>query len=368
MSINHNQWSAMETPAILIDLNILDSNLQHTAELARNAGVKLRPHFKTHKNVWIAKEQLRHGACGITVAKLGEAEVLAEAGIDDLLIAFPIIGSAKLARLAKLMKLAKVIVSIDSLQAAQGLSELGSSNGQKIKLYVDVNTGLNRCGKEPGEETAALVKEIAMLKGVEVIGLMTHGGYAYGKKTQAELLSAAQTEAAGLVETKLLLEQAGIPISEISVGSTPTSKFISQIKGVTEIRPGAYVYGDGSQLSIGAIVPEECAMHILATVVSVPRAGTAIIDAGSKTFSSDSNAHRIGYGTLRGHPEVYVERLSEEHGILHLPEGISYEIGDTLLFLPNHCCTVSNLHNELQGIRQDRLERILTVDARGKIR
>jgi D-serine deaminase-like pyridoxal phosphate-dependent protein len=368
MIINQEKWTDLETPAVLIDLDILDRNLRHTAELARNAGVKLRPHFKTHKNVWIAKEQLRYGACGITVAKLGEAEVLAEAGVDDILIAFPIIGSVKLARLALLMKLARVIVSIDSLQAAQGLSELGSSIGQKIKLYVDVNTGLNRCGKEPGEETAALVKDIAKLPGVEVLGLMTHGGYSYGKKTQAELIAAAQIEAEGLIETKRLLEQSGILISEISVGSTPTSKFIGDIKGVTEIRPGAYVYGDGSQLSIGVIAPEECAMHILATVVSVPRIGTAIIDAGSKTFSSDGNAHRIGYGTLREHPEVYVERLSEEHGILHLPEGISYDIGDTLLFLPNHCCTVSNLHNELQGIREDRVERTINVDARGKIR
>ncbi|MNI20457.1 D-threo-3-hydroxyaspartate dehydratase [compost metagenome] len=266
------------------------------------------------------------------------------------------------------MKQANIIVSIDSVQAAKGLSELSISIGQKVKLYIDVNTGLNRCGREPGGETAALVKEIALLPGVQIIGLMTHGGFAYGKNSPEDLLAAAQTEADGLIETKRLLEQAGIAIPEISVGSTPTSKFIENIKGVTEIRPGAYVYGDGSQLSIGIITPDECAMHIMATVVSVPRKGAAIIDAGSKTFSSDTNSFRIGYGTLRDHPEVYVERLSEEHGILHLPEGISYEIGDKLTFLPNHCCTVSNLHNELQGIRGDSMERTLNVDARGKIR
>jgi D-serine deaminase-like pyridoxal phosphate-dependent protein len=362
------KWIELDTPAVLIDLDRLDRNLRYTAELAQKAGVKLRPHFKTHKNIWIAKEQIRYGACGITVAKLGEAEVLADAGINEILIAFPIIGPTKLERLAQLMKRANVIVSIDSVQAAQGLSELGGSTGQRIKLYIDVNTGLNRCGKEPGEETAVLVQEITKLPGVKVIGLMTHGGFAYGKKSQEDLLAAAQTEAEGLIETKRLLEQSGISIPEISVGSTPTSKFIADIKGVTEIRPGAYVYGDGSQLSIGVITPEECAMHIMATVVSMPRMGTAIIDAGSKTFSSDVNAYRIGYGTLLDHPEVYVERLSEEHGILRLPEGISYNIGDKLLFLPNHCCTVSNLHNELQGIRSEWVERAISVDARGKIR
>ncbi|MBP1994016.1 alanine racemase [Paenibacillus eucommiae] len=358
----------LETPAILIDLDTLDRNLRHTAELAQKAGVKLRPHFKTHKSVWIAKQQMKYGACGMTVAKLGEAEVLVDAGIDDILIAFPIVGKAKLERLAKLLERAKIIVSTDNVDVAKGLSDLGTSIGKKIRLYIDVNTGLNRCGKEPGEETAALVTEISKLPGVEVIGLMTHGGFAYGLKTPEDLRNAALTEAQGLVKTKELLEQSGISIPEISVGSTPTSKYVDAVEGVTEIRPGAYVYGDGGQLFIGIIKPEECAMHVMATVVGIPRKGTAIIDAGSKTFSSDASGHFPGFGRLRDQPEVYVERLSEEHGIVHLPEGVSYEIGDQLFFLPNHCCTVSNLHNELQGIRGDQVEQIITVDARGKVR
>ncbi|BBI31203.1 alanine racemase [Cohnella abietis] len=368
MQQNRHPWAELETPAVLIDLDILDRNLRHTAELAHQAGVKLRPHFKTHKSIWIAKEQIRYGACGITVAKLGEAEVLADAGIADFLVAFPIVGETKLRRLARLMERANVIVSTDNVQVAQGLSQLGRSIGKDIKLYIDVNTGLNRCGKEPGEETAQLVQEIAKLPYVHVTGLMTHGGFAYGKKTQEQIREAARVEAEGLVRTKQLLEQSGIPIEEISVGSTPTSKFISDIDGVTEIRPGAYVYGDISQLAIGVITPEECAMHVLATVVSTPRKGTAIIDAGSKTFSSDASAHVPGYGTLRDFPDVYVERLSEEHGILHLPESVQFEIGDQLLFLPNHCCTTANLHDELQGVRGNRIDHMIKVDARGKIR
>lgn len=179
---------------------------------------------------------------------------------------------------------------------------------------------------------------------------------------------AAQIEAEGLIRTKQLLEKSGIPIAEISVGSTPTSKFIGEIEGVTEIRPGAYVFGDFGQLAIGVISAEECAMHVLATVVSTPRNGTVIIDAGSKTFSSDVSVHMPGYGISRDYPDVYVERLSEEHGIVRLPEGIRFEIGDQLIFLPNHCCTTANLHDELQGVRGNQIDRTISVDARGKVR
>lgn len=357
----------LESPSVLVDLDILMRNLQHTAELARNANVKLRPHFKTHKSIWIAKKQLELGACGFTVAKLGEAEILVEAGIENVLIAFPIIGKAKLKRLAQLIKRTRIIVSTDNVEIATGLSELGQSLGCKIPLYIDVNTGLNRCGMEPGEETAALVKRIARLPGVEVIGLMTHGGYAYGQATLAGLQYAAKQETEGLVQTKQMLEREGIHIAEISVGSTPTSKFIGEQNGVTEMRPGAYVYGDGMQLSTGIITLEECALSVMATVVSVPRKGTVIIDAGSKTFSSDLNPHRPGYGVLKDNFDVYIERVSEEHGIVRVPEHMSFQIGDILQFLPNHCCATTNLHNYLSGIRIGRLEQKIQVDARGMV-
>jgi D-serine deaminase-like pyridoxal phosphate-dependent protein len=357
----------VETPAILVYLDILDSNLRTTAELAREANVKLRPHFKTHKSVWIAQKQMEYGASGVTVAKLGEAEMLLEAGITDILVAFPIVGQAKLKRLSVLMEKADIIASTDSMEVAEGLSHLGNSLGRTIPLYVDVNTGLNRCGKEAGEESAALVVEIAALPGVEVRGLMTHGGHAYGKTTSSGLREVARLEAEGLVKTKELLERAGISIPEISVGSTPTSKYIAEQTGVTEMRPGAYVYGDGGQLSTGIIDADEVAMRVLATVVSLPRKGTAIIDAGSKTFSCDPNAHRPGYGICEDNPEIYVSRLSEEHGILHVPDGVNLSIGDRLSFIPNHCCTVANLHNQLYGVRDGIVEQQIIVDARGKI-
>ncbi|MGG1517045.1 alanine racemase [Paenibacillus oryzisoli] len=353
---------------MLIDLDVLERNLKKTAELAQGAGVKLRPHFKTHKSVWIARKQIAYGACGLTVAKLGEAEVLADAGFMDLLIAFPLVGEAKLGRLRALIERGiKVTVSTDDVAVAAGISQVGESLNSRLPLYVDVNTGLNRCGREPGEETAALVRHIAAMRGVKVRGLMTHAGHAYGAKQLSELRKVAADEVKGLAQTKALLEQSGIPIPEISVGSTPTSKFIAKQTGATETRPGAYVFGDISQLEIGSISVDELAMSILATVVSTPRPGTVIIDAGSKTFSTDVNPHRPGYGFLKSNPSVYIERLSEEHGIVKVPEGVRYEIGELLEFIPNHCCTVTNLHDSLHGIRNGKVEMMITVDARGRI-
>lgn len=358
----------LETPAVMIDLDLLDRHLLAAAERARAHGVRLRPHTKTHKSVWIAGEQLRYGAGGITVAKLGEAEVMAAAGYDDILIAFPLVGGAKLKRLAKLLETCQITASVDHLEVAAGLSELGVSIGRRIPLYVDVDTGLGRCGFAPGAPTAGLVAEISRLPGVEVTGLMTHSGQAYGCDTEAELRQAARHESESLVHTRDLLREKGIEVQELSVGSTPTSYFIEEQQGITEMRPGAYVFGDRSQFMLGLIDRMECAMTVQATVVSLPRPGVAIIDAGSKTFSSDVNRKLPGYGEWVDNPQVYVERLSEEHGNLHVPEGVTLEIGQTMSFIPNHCCTVTNLQDQLFGCRNGQPETIITVDARGKIR
>ncbi|WP_409341144.1 alanine racemase [Paenibacillus sp. MBLB4367] len=361
-------YSELDTPAVLVDLDVLDRNLRRTADLAKAAGVKLRPHVKTHKSTWIAREQMKYGACGITAAKLGEAEVMADAGITDILLAYPVIGRHKLERLRALLAKARVAVSVDSVEAARGLSELGESMGAPIRLYLDVNTGLNRCGREPGEATVELAKEIAALPGVRITGLMTHPGHVYGKTTTDDVRKVAKHEAESLVLTKKLLEKEGIVIDEVSVGSTPTSKFIGEQSEATEMRPGAYVFGDVSQLVTKSIGEEDCAMHVLVTVVSTPREGTIIVDGGSKTFSSDVNPHRPGYGTLRGNDSVYIERVSEEHGIVRVPEGVTFTVGDRLEFLINHCCGTTNLHQTLVGVRNGKAECEISVDARGKVK
>lgn len=355
----------IDTPAVLIDLDKLDRNLKSMADKMNRANVNLRPHIKTHKSQYIAHEQLKHGAVGITVASLGEAEVMHEAGIDDILIAYPIVGDLKLERLRKLMETCNVTISLDSIEVAKELSQLGEKINKNILLYVDVDTGLNRCGKSPGEETKKLVQEIDELPYVDVIGIMTHAGHAYSKKSLPEVKEVAKQEAEDLVNTKKLLAWEDKDLI-VSVGSTPTAHFIEDQVGVAEARPGAYVFGDRSQLYLGLIERNQCAMTILATVVSTPRKGTAIIDAGSKTFSSDINDKFLGYGEWTENPDVYLERLSEEHGILHLPEGVNLKIGQKITIIPNHCCAVTNLHNQLYGIRNGKIERMINVDARGK--
>ncbi|WP_127579300.1 alanine racemase [Paenibacillus koleovorans] len=359
----------LDTPSVMIDLDVLDRNLRKTAELASKAGVKLRPHTKTHKSVWIAKEQIRYGACGITVAKLGEAEVMAEGGIEDILIAFPIVGASKLDRLERLMSLARITVSTDNVEVAKGLSDMGVRAGFRVPLYVDINTGLGRCGGEPGAETVELVKRMADLPGVHIRGIMTHAGHAYGKTGRDDILAVARNEAESLVLTSAMLGDAGIPIEEVSVGSTPTSKFIGElgVAGVTEMRPGAYVFGDISQYAIGLIEASDFAMKVKATVVSMPRAGTIIVDAGSKTITTDVNAHRKGYGMVVGHESAIVERLSEEHGNILVPDNAEFRIGDAVYIVPNHCCTVTNLHDRLVGVRDGMVEKWIQVDGRGKV-
>lgn len=361
-----DQW---ETPSVCIDLDVMDRNLRDTANRAARARIKLRPHTKTHKSIWIAGEQLRYGAKGITVAKLGEAEVMADAGIDDILIAYPVIGSSKLERLGRLMDKAKITLSTDDLEVAKQLSGLGVQLKRDVLLYVDVNTGLNRCGKEPGEETAELVNRIADLPYIKVTGLMTHSGHAYGKSHPDDLLEIAKHEAESLVQTKARLMRDGISIEELSVGSTPTSKYVTEIAGtgITEFRPGAYVFGDGGQWKMGLIRQDECAMTVVTTVVGKPRPGTIIIDAGTKTLSSDLSAYHKGYGIIVGHEGAIIERLSEEHGIVSVPDNSKFSIGQHLQIIPNHCCIVTNLHDRLTGVRNGQFEKWLTVDARGKV-
>ncbi|KIL40388.1 hypothetical protein SD70_13860 [Gordoniibacillus kamchatkensis] len=358
----------LETPAVVVDWDAVLANLRRTADRARRAGVKLRPHTKTHKSVVIAQEQIRSGAHGITVAKLGEAEVMADGGIEDILVAFPIVGKAKLERLGKLMQRARITVSTDDYDVARGLSDLGETLRRRVPLYVDVNSGLNRCGREPGQETGEMIEQLITLPGVEVVGLMTHAGHAYGGHSDDDIRRIAVGEAESLLLTKGWLKRhKGIEIAEISVGSTPTATFVEALPGVTEIRPGAYVFGDVSQIVTGTVTAADCALRVYATVVSTPRPGTAIIDAGSKTLTNDVNGFRKGYGLLPAYPDVIVERLSEEHGILRLPDGVSLKVGDVVELIPNHCCTVVNLHDRLLLARGGRIESQLTVDARGKI-
>lgn len=365
MSMNKQEW---DTPIIQVNMDRLEANLKAMSARAQKANVVLRPHTKTHKSANIAKQQLELGAGGITVAKLGEAEVMADHGIDNILIAYPIVGAAKIRRLIALSERAEVIVSCDDPEVALPLSEAFEAVGKRLPLYIDVNTGLNRCGREPGEATLEIVRIIADMPGVEIRGLMTHAGHAYLQQDAEGIRKVAKYEAEALVKTRELAKKEGIHIPIVSVGSSPTSFFIAEQEGVDELRPGSYVFGDRTLLSSGLMTEDQCALTISATVVSTPRPGVALIDGGTKTFGNDAHPALPGYGQVVGHPDWILEKLTEEHGVLRLPEGVSVKIGDVLDFIPNHCCFTVNLHDRLTAIRGDMETDPIEVHGRGKVR
>lgn len=356
----------LDTPAVVIDLDVVETNIRQMQQVADAAGVKLRPHTKTHKSRFFAEQQLAHGAAGLAVAKLGEAEVLVSV-CDDLLVAYPILGEHKLRRLGALLERARVRVTTDSLEVARGYNALGESLGRPIEVYLEVDCGLGRLGVSP-QDSFDLAKQIVALPAVRLVGVMTHGGFSYNDSTPAALRASAIREGQPLIDLAAKLRAIDIPIEEVSVGSTPTAPYVAAVPGVTELRPGTYIFNDLKLVATGDVAPQQCAANVLVTVVSRPAPDRAVVDGGSKTFTSDTGV-QPGYGRVVGMPGVWLERLSEEHGWLRIDDpALPLAVGDRLLITPNHVCPVINLHDEVYGVRHGEVERAITVDGRGKLR
>jgi D-serine deaminase-like pyridoxal phosphate-dependent protein len=327
---------------------------------ARAHGLRLRPHAKTHKSSLVARRQIEHGAIGLTVATMMEAETFAEAGVDDLVIAHPPVGEPKLRRLRALAaRVSRLAVAIDTVEIAGGLPD-------SVDVLWEVDTGLHRLGTPPGGLTLDAVKLLVSRIGPDRFrGLMTHGGQSYRATNDAELLSAATDESHGLVETAELIRAVGIEVRDLSIGSTPTAHHVEVAGGVTEMRPGTYVYGDANQIALGSQPLDDCALAIVATVVSRPERTRAVVDGGSKALSADLRVAGLnGWGIVCGHPSVRVDRLSEEHAVLVANGPIDLAVGDRVAIIPTHVCTAVNLQPALLVI--DRSEaRWEPVDARG---
>jgi D-serine deaminase-like pyridoxal phosphate-dependent protein len=357
---------AVETPAVLVDLDIVVRNIAAMAERARGSGVRLRPHAKTHKVVEIGRMQIAAGASGLSVAKATEAEVFAAAGFDDLFIAYPVVGADKGRRLLALAERVRLAVGVDSEDGARTLSGAFHAAGQQLDVLLKVDVGFHRVGVEPARavETA---RRIADLPGLRVRGLYTFAGHAYSAETPEGVARVGKDEGSILSETAQRIRDGGLEIEEVSVGSTPTAPHAMAIPGVTECRPGVYVFNDASQVSLGACRPEDCAMTVLATVVSVPAPDRAVVDAGSKTLSSDPLRPRVaGFGFVLGR-RSRIARLSEEHGVIEVVAGEAFRVGERVRILPNHACVVANLHDHLLAVRKGVVEGELTVAARGRV-
>jgi D-serine deaminase-like pyridoxal phosphate-dependent protein len=360
----------LDTPSLVVDLDTLERNIEAMSHVARAAGVRLRPHTKTHKSPEIARMQVDGGATGITVAKLGEAEVMADAGLDDLLIAFPLVGERKLARLRELLERAEVRVSLDAVEVAEGIGRVGKDLGRDVPVLVEVDAGLHRMGRAAGDPSARLALDIASVPGVEVMGLLTHAGHAYHARDPDQLRTIATREVLDLLDTAERCEREGLPIREISVGSTPTARVAATVPGVTEIRPGTYVFNDVQQMRLGIATDETCAARLLTTVVARPTAERFVIDGGTKSFSSDGGDGPPfpGRGVVAGRPDLMLDFMSEEHGVGHLIGDAELRIGERLEVIPLHVCSTVNLFDIAFGIRNRVVEREIAIAARGKVR
>jgi D-serine deaminase-like pyridoxal phosphate-dependent protein len=338
----------------------MERNLERMAGLAAAAGVRLRPHAKTHKSPFVAQRQLAHGAIGLTAATMNEAEVFATAGVRDLLIAYPPVGEARLRRLAALAgRVERLAVSLDDVGVARALPA-------GVEVMWEVDTGLGRLGTPPGPPTAEAVSRlVGAVGGDRFRGLLAHAGHAYMAGGAAGRSGIARAEWEGLIVTTSALQARGVTVREISVGSTPTAEFIGENGGVTEMRPGTYVYGDANQVTLGSMAIGDCALAVVATVVSTPAADRVIVDAGSKALSADLRVPGLdSHGLVMGH-DLTVARLNEEHAILTGGDAGRMRIGDRILILPAHVCTTVNLHPEVLTVPDAGEPRWDPVAARG---
>lgn len=354
----------LETPSVLIDLDRLERNITRMAARAREAGVALRPHAKTHKVPEIGWMQMRAGAVGLSLAKTSEAEVFARYGFPDLFIAYPVVSPTKAERLVALSRRVKLRVGIDSFEGASVLGAAAVRAGERLSVSLKVDSGFHRVGVAP-EEAVSTGSRIAAIAGLNLDAVFTHAGQAYHRGDPLDIQKDNATEAATVIEAAEGLRKAGVEIETVSVGSTPTSRFGFAHKGVTEARPGNYVYLDRTQVGLQTCGYDECAMSILATVVSVSGRERAVLDSGSKTLALDMTRPKPdGYGLVIG-TESRLSGLSEEHGVVAVAGGDVFKVGQRVRVLPNHACVVSNLHNRVYGIRGETVEAVFEVAARG---
>ncbi len=347
----------LDTPALTVDLDAVERNIARMQAYCDEHGLALRSHIKTHKLPFIARKQVEAGAVGIVCQKLGEAEVMAASGLDDILLSFPLVGPAKAERLARLAHEVRIGSVGDSEVVARSLSETLSRHGLTVDFLVECDTGFRRTGVSTPAEAAALARRVDSLPGLRFAGLMTHPTVG----ESGPWLRAAREE----------IERSGLPVERVSGGGTATAFRTHEIGEVTEIRAGTYVYGDRACIANGTVPLEDCALRVRATVVSRPTGDRAILDAGSKTLTSDrvAGADDGAFGLIVEYPDARIYALSEEHG--HVDVGSCPrppEIGETVTIVPNHACGTTNLHNEVVVHRGGEVVGTWPVAARGRVR
>jgi len=357
----------LETPTPVVDLDRLARNLDRAADYATAHGLGLRPHVKTHKSPRIAGEQLRRGAVGLTCATPFEAEVMSEV-CDDVLVAYPPVGAPRAARLAALPSRVKLTVALDSAQAIEDIATAARAADRPVSVYVELDLGMHRVGVPSVDAALALAKLITERRPLEFAGIAFYPGHVREPVDQQTLkLEELSNSVRSAIDT---FDRAGLHPGAVSGGSTPTLWHTHELEGVTEFRPGTYVYNDRTTAAIGACDWDDCALTVLATVVSTAVPGQAVIDAGTKSLGREpmrGTDAAEGFGCLLGRNEVSVKAMSEEHGILDLSRtSWRPSVGERVRVIPNHVCIVVHLNDVITGVRGDSVETTWPVSARGR--
>lgn len=366
----------LQTPLVVIDAPALERNIARMAEAAAAGGKRLRPHGKTHKSGWIARQQVAAGAIGMTCAKPGEAEVFAAAGITDIRIAYPI-APTYAPRLLSLMDGVRTSTIVDDLGVAQGWSDAMEAAGRRLEVLVKIDVGTHRCGVDPTQRDAVtFIEAVSRMPGLDLRGLLSHAGHSYAAGSLEEVRAIAAAEAAMMQELVEGCAARGVTLDEISVGSTPTARISAGLPGITELRPGNYVFHDRTQVGLGVVEWQDCALRVHASVTSFPAADRLVLDCGSKVLSSDGArgfaGAAAGFGVILGpdgqpEPGLLIERLSEEHAVVRVLDPTRLRIGHRVTVIPNHACVVANLSNGYTVVEGDTVVDTQKVDARGLV-
>lgn len=352
----------LDTPALVIDLDVAESNIRKLQMWANAHKVAVRPHSKTHKSPYWARKQIEAGAIGICAAKVSEAEVLVNGGVPEVMVPNQVIGPRKISRLMSLARRARIIVAVDAAENVKELSAAATAFGAEVGVIIEVNVGMDRCGVEPGAATVKLAKLIAKSPGLRFDGLMGYEGHLVANRDY-EVRKTETIKAMGkLVGAAEEVRKAGVPVKVVSAAGTGTYNITGTVKGITELQCGSYIFMDGDYRQV--LQDFDSALNVLATVISRPTPDRAITDAGLKSISTDR-----GLPAVVGVKGATVASLSEEHGRMKV-EGpaAALKVGDRVRFLPMHGDTTINLHTHYFGIRDGKLEAIIPIEGRGKIR
>lgn len=339
----------LPTPAVLIDLPTLRGNIAQMADVARGFGVALRPHWKTSKCAEVGRMQVEAGAVGLSAATAAEVEALAEAGFGDVFWAYPPVGAHRIGTALRAARRTRLIVGVDSLEAAEPLAEAAAAEGLEIEVRLEVDSGLGRTGVDP-DGALAIARGLASMPGLVLEGVFTHEGHVQGLGADPERRIEVGTAAGRLlVEVAEALRADGLEIPSVSVGSTAGARSAPSVPGVTEARPGTYVYGDENQVAIGTVDPADTAMTVLSRVISTQRGEPALVDAGIKAMSSDGTMHGDGrIGTVVSDSGGLLATGHEEHGFLRGSSPL--QVGELIRIRPNHACGLTNMHSHVFAV------------------